>query len=179
MNPKAMFCKDLLSVLRRCGQRNSDRVVVMVEANKHLLNGALCKKLMMDDLKMHKVVHGQVSGPGPNTWLHGKEPIDRIWDLSDLEVIGASYLPYYNNLVDHWLVVVDLSMSSVLGKHIQKIAPAHARKLNSRVKRIREAYITQLEKTFKEHGIYEKLPARSGKTDYPATKERRECPGGV
>ena len=54
-----MFCEDLLTLLMRW-RESGDRVVLMMNVKEHMLDGALCKQIAEDDLKMHEAVHGQV-----------------------------------------------------------------------------------------------------------------------
>ena len=61
-----MFSEDLLMILRRW-QEKGDRVVLIMDANKHVIDGAICKQLAGDDLQMREVVHSETEGQGPKT----------------------------------------------------------------------------------------------------------------
>ena len=50
-NPKTMFRDDLLTTLRSW-RAAGHRVVLMMDANEHVLDGCLCKALLGDDLRM-------------------------------------------------------------------------------------------------------------------------------
>ena len=53
-----------------------------------------------------------------------------MWVYLDIDIIKASYLPFNRTLGDHWLVMVDLTMSSVHGKKLKDIVPhMHARQI--------------------------------------------------
>ena len=116
-----------------------------MDANENVLHGAMCKKLAKKDLLMREVVHSATMGTGPKTWFRGSESINRIWVSSEIDVISASYLPFNGLLGDHRPVMVNLTMSLVLGKHLKNIVPVQAHRLNSKVTRTRDAYIEQLE----------------------------------
>ena len=169
-NPKAMFREDLLEILRRW-RKNGDRVVLIMDANEHVIDGAMCKQLAGEDLQMREAVHSETNSPGPKTWFRGADPIDGIWVSSEIDVIGASYLPFDGSLGDHRPVIADLTMSSVLGKHPKHIVPAQARRLDSKIVRAREAYIAKLKELYLEHRIWDKLEAWSKTADYPLAKE--------
>ena len=139
-NPKAMFREDLLTLLRKW-RAQEDRVILMMDANEDVQDGAMCKQLRGDDLKMMEAVGTQTPGDAPKTWFRGSEAIDGIWVSSDLDTIGASYLPFDSEIGDPQPVVVDITMSSVLGINIQRVVPPQARRLNSKVGWIRSAYI--------------------------------------
>ena len=93
-----------------------------------------CAKIREHDVDIVEVVHNQVPGDGPKTWFCGKESIDGIWASTDLDVIGASYLPFDVELGDHRPVVLDITTQSVLGGKMHRIVPVAARRLNSKVK---------------------------------------------
>ena len=83
--------------------------------------------------------------------------IDGIWVSSDLEIIGASYLPFDSSVGDHMPVMVEISMGSLLGKKLNKVVPVKARQLSSKVERIQTAYIKRLENIFQQHNLYNRL----------------------
>ena len=74
-----------------------------------------------------------------------------------MEVTGASYLPFDPDVSDHRLVMIDITMESVLGTTIPKIVPVKARQLNSKIKKVRDCYIMNLELLFCKHDILDKL----------------------
>ena len=129
----------------------------MMDANEHVTDGVMCRQLAEEDLKMTEAVHSQVSGTAPKTFFRGNNAIDGIWVSSDLEIIGASYLPFNSSVGDHKPVMVDISMGSLLGKRLNKVVPVKARQLSSKVERIRTAYIERLENFFQQHNLYNRL----------------------
>ena len=57
-------------------------------------------------------------GVGPNTWLRGTDPIDKIWVSDDIEVVRVAYLPYEPELGVHRPVMADILAQSILGMNI-------------------------------------------------------------
>ena len=169
-----LFLEDLLAVLRRW-RAKGDRVVLIMDANKNVLHGEMCKQLTQEDLQMREVVQSATVGSGPKTWFRGSESIDGIWVSLEIDVISASYLPFNGSLGDHRPVMADLTMSLMLGKHLKNIAPVQARWLNSKVTRTREAYIKQLEALYQEHGIWDKLEGLAKSADFPVTEEAAQA----
>ena len=169
-NPKSMFREDLLHAPRQWKQEG-DRLILMMDANENVQTGFMCKQMGEEDIDMVEAVHDQVPGPGPKTWFRGKESIDGIWVSRALEIIGASYLPFHADLGDHRPVMLDLTVRSVLGGKLQKLTPPAARRLNSKVKRVRVAYIARLEKLFKGNNIYERLLEIDKHAEYPLSDE--------
>ena len=68
-----------------------------------------------------------------------------MWVCSEIDVIGASYIPFDGSLGDHRPVMPDIIMGSVLGKHLENIVTVQVRRLNLKVTWIRESYIEKLE----------------------------------
>ena len=95
--------------------------------------------------------------PGPKTYFRGKDAIDDIWVSEEIETSAAAYLPFDPELGDHRPVAVNISKKSLLGTQGPRIKPPAARRLNSKVKRIRQKYIDRLEEQFRRHRVLEKL----------------------
>ena len=76
-NPKELFREDLLAVLRRW-RGKGNRVVLIMDANKNVLHGAMCKQLTREDLRTREVVHSATAGLGPKTWFRYSESIGGI-----------------------------------------------------------------------------------------------------
>jgi hypothetical protein len=170
MTPQKMFRDDVLALISMWRERGA-RVVLMMDANEHVIDGELlCKRLRSKEIGMREVVHER-AGPGPNTWFRGTEPIDGIWATDDIEVTAAAYLPYDPELGDHRPVVADFTMRSILGTEFHRILPQKARRLNSRVKPIRQKYIDRLEEQFKRHKIYDRLLEIQKDASYPGSSE--------
>ena len=76
-NPQRMFQDDLLSVID-VWLGKKDRVVLMMDANEHVLEGKLPKALAARGL--WPAVHSHNGGTGPNTHFQGKHSIDNMTD---------------------------------------------------------------------------------------------------
>ena len=169
---KLMFCDNLLGGLR-IWQSNGKRLILMMDANEYISNGEMCKQLRLGDIDMHPEVDSTTPGTSLKTWFRGKHAIDDIWFFSDLEVIAVSYLPFHGNIGDHRPVVVNATIQSILGTNIPRIIPPAARRLNSRVDRIRVPYVKKIKALFKDHNILERLQTIYAPTDDPATEDAR------
>ncbi len=86
--------------------------------------------------------------PGPKTHFRGKDPIDGIWITPDLDVLGASYLPFHADIGDHWPVVADISLTSIIGQEMKQIVPEKSHHLNSKIGQVRDRYNQKLEAQF-------------------------------
>ena len=155
-NPKKMFRQDILAQLKKW-RANEDRIVLMMDANEDVVDGAMCKQLGGEDLNLREVVYSRTEAKGPNTYFRGKDAIDGIWVSEEIETGAAAYLPFDPELGDHRPVVVNITKKSLLGTQGPRIKPPSARRLNSKIKRIRQKYIDRLEEQFRKHRILEKL----------------------
>ena len=78
----------------------------MIDANKDVVDGAMCKQLRKAYLNMKEVVFSQTRTNGPRTYFRGSVAIDGIWVTEELEVTAAANLPFDPELGDHRPVVV-------------------------------------------------------------------------
>ena len=149
-----MFCDDLCEVLKTWRSKG-DRIILMMDTNENVFNGKLSKRLADDLIEMKEAVHGVKPGQGPNTHSSNTKlvPIDGIWHTPEIQVRTAAYLPFDLCLGDHRPVVVDFLQASILGVNLPRVVAAEARRLNSKIDRVREAYIDRLEASFKESRI--------------------------
>ena len=137
MNPKKMFRDDLLAQLRKW-RTKGDRIVLMMDANEDVVDGAMCRQSGEENLNLREVVFSHIQAKGPNTYFRGKDAIDGIWVSEEIETSAAAYLPFDPELGDHRTVVVNITKKSLLGTQGPRIKPPAARRLNSKVKRIHQ-----------------------------------------
>ena len=151
-----MFCDDLCTLLQDW-QTQGERIILLMDTNNNVHNGKLSRRLAGDLIQMKEAVHEVTRGQGTKTHIRGSVPIDRIWHTPKLLLQGASYLPFDRVLGNHWPVVADFIEATVLGINLPKVLAPEARKLNSKVDRIREPYIEHTETSFKQAKILEHL----------------------
>ena len=70
-----MFREDLLTQLRIWRTRG-DRIILMMDANEDVIDGAMCKQLNRAVLNMKEVVFSQTRTRGPKTYFGGSVAID-------------------------------------------------------------------------------------------------------
>ena len=151
-NPKELFREDLCKALKNWREAG-DRIVLMIDANENVTDHILAR--MLAKMGLQEAVHMRTNGPGPKTHVRGSESIDGIYVTPEIEVRGASYLPFNKDLGDHRPVMMDVTIASILGRNLPKIVPPRARRLSAKIPRIREEYIKLLEQSFEQHGIFD------------------------
>ena len=169
-----MFRDDLCAVLKQW-RLQGDRIVLMMDANDNVLNGHIAKALAKDGIELKEAVHAQTPGYGPKTHFRGSQLIDGIWYTPDLELMGASYLPFDADMGDHRPVMADFTEQSLLGVNLPNIVPPDGRRLNCKIERIRTRYIEDLEAKFERHNILERLKKISKEASYPISAEAAEA----
>ena len=76
-------------------------MILMVDENKDVIDGAICKQLHKADLNMKEVVFSQTRTRGPKMYFKGTVAINGIGVSKELEVTAAAYLPFGPDLGDH------------------------------------------------------------------------------
>jgi len=151
-NPIDLFRDRVSSRIKRW-RSQGHRVVLMMDSNENVTDGVLSRRLAGEGIRMREAVHKLTEGRGPPTHFRGSEKsngaIDGIWVSDDLEVVGASYLPFDHEIGDHRPVMVDILSRSILGVPKKTIVRPNARKLSSRVPRIRNNYLSVVREKFK------------------------------
>ena len=88
----------------------------MMNANKDVIAGMMCRQLSNKAIGMREVVHSSTGVRGPNTHFLGQLAINGIWVLEEIEASSAAYLPCDPELGDHHPVVANTSNESLLGE---------------------------------------------------------------
>jgi sentrin-specific protease 1 len=176
-NPIDLFRDRVSSRIKRW-RSQGHRVVLMMDSNENVTDGVLSRRLAGEGIRMREAVHKLTEGRGPPTHFRGSEKsngaIDGIWVSDDLEVVGASYLPFDHEIGDHRPVMVDILSRSILGVPKKTIVRPKARKLSSRVPRIRNNYLSVVREKFKMHQVDKKLRSLEERASFPPTQDVEE-----
>ena len=77
-NPRQMFEEDLQATLR-VWRSQGERLLIFMDANEHIQNGAFMKKLINDPcLDLREETHHHWEGAPSNSFVDGKDPIDCV-----------------------------------------------------------------------------------------------------
>lgn len=155
--PRTRFREDLIKQLVEWREQG-DRLIVCLDANEHVYRKAIGKALTdRDGLNMSEVV-GDFTGQRLGaTYFRGSKPIDAVWATKDIEVTGASVMPAGYGIGDHRLFIVDFTLESLIGNAPPKIVRAAARRLNTKIPRIANAYTSKVEEKIVEHRLNSRL----------------------
>ena len=84
-----------------------------------------------------------------------------------------SYLPFDPQLGDHKPVIAEFTQESVLGFRLPQVVPSKACRLTSKVQRICQKYIDNLEGIFKKYKVLESLREIKEAATFPASREAK------
>ena len=150
-------------------------MVLLMDANEDVVDGAMCRQLSSGDIGIREVVHSVTGAKGPNTHFKGVDAIDGIWVTKDIEVSSAAYLSYDPELGDHRPVVSNTTKRSQLGKGGPQIKKVACHRLNLKLERIRKEYIDRLKENMKRHNVLARIDALEKEADGEFGAEARKA----
>ena len=156
--PKDLLTTDLLKQLRTW-KMQGDQMIVMMDANDHILTGSLGKALVGQkwDIGLEEISHRAWGDFPPNTYIRGHRPVDGVWASSTLEIVGFKILPFYSSVGDHRGMVFDVTTRSLLGKYEARVEKAGCRRLISSNQGSVDRYNKLVEDQVKRHKLRERL----------------------
>ena len=154
--PYQLFCDDLLQQLKTWVAQG-DRLILMMDANEHILNGPLGRSLLAEEngLNLMECSHKAWGGAEPNTHIDGSHPIDGVWASRSLEIGGFKMLPFGEGVGDHRTMLFDVSSRSLLGVFEHKVVRAGCRRLNTKTSSL-SRYNEILERLMANHRMCER-----------------------
>ncbi len=109
------FCKDLLRQMKQWREAG-ECLLLCLDANENIYKAALGWQLTdLHGLGMMEVVGDFMGRQLGATFFRGREPINAIWAMRDLNVAHAWIMPVGYRVGDHLLFVVNFSTASVIG----------------------------------------------------------------
>jgi hypothetical protein len=163
--PVGMFDKDLYQQIKKW-RATRERMILLMDLNgNHLING-LYDKIGRGSDGMEEFTHRCWGRTPPNTHSRGSVPIDGGYISPEIEIINLSMLNFVDSPDNHRSLLLDVSTSSMLGEHLNKICrPVSQRLVTSQVQSV-ERY----NKIFKEqcsiHRIQDCMDAINRMTKY-------------
>ena len=153
-NPYDMFCDDLLRQLR-VWKKEGDRILLMMDANEHVLDGPFTRQLR-EELDLEEISHKAWRGSPPNTHISGSKPIDGVWASRSLEIGGFKILSFSESVGDHRTMIFDVSTRSLIGIFEHHVVRSGCRRLNCKTSSL-SRYNAILERMMAMHRMEERL----------------------
>jgi len=171
--PLRMFAVDILAVLRTW-RKQGDRIILLMDANEHILHGDLVRRIMQD-LEMVEATHVHWEGDEPHTWIRGKIPIDAVLHTTDVEVRAVKQLSFHNSVGDHRTVLLDVCTKSAIGESSYRVVRPKARRLTSRHPKGQQRYVDLVEEQMELHKLQERLDRLTAQEqEHPCSAEVSE-----
>eukprot|EP00956_Cyclotella_meneghiniana_P008543 scaffold11579_cov40-Cyclotella_meneghiniana.AAC.8 len=125
---------------------NGDRLILMMDANEHVLTGKLCWRLADASIGLREVTKDRLGSLCPNTHSSRSIPIDGVWATPDVDVVNVKWLSFDESPGDHRACLVDFTSRSVVGSDGKKIVRPACRRLTSSNRQSVDNYIREMEK---------------------------------
>jgi hypothetical protein len=99
-SPRELFESDLLWQLEQW-RSAGERLIVMMDANTHVLTGRLSRNLTRDTLNLREITKSFLGELCPYTHSRGSIPIDGVWATEDISVTAVKWLSFEESPGDH------------------------------------------------------------------------------
>lgn len=155
VTPRELFESDLLwqlQVWRALG----DRIILIMDANCHVLTGKLCRDLYKV-LGMREITKDHLGSLCDNTHPSGSQQIDGVWATSDITITAVKWLSYSESPGDHRSCIFDFTTLSAIGSHERSIVLPGCRRLISTHPTAFPAYEAEMNRQFDIHRVEERL----------------------
>ena len=176
-SPYEMFLRDLSAQLREW-KSAGDRLLLFMDNNEHILTGRITRRLQQDDIDIREISHTfWPPGECPHTFEFGSLPIDAIYATPDLEISNFLALSFHESVGDHRTMLVDITMTSAIGKTQGKIIRPVTRRLTTKQAVCVSKYNKLVEEAFEYHQIAERLTTLDNitKTEgFPASPDTKQ-----
>ena len=154
--PRELFLQDFLRQIR-VWQGAGERLIIMGDANDHILSGTLATELSA--LGLEEATNRVWEGEEPNTYVDGKLPIDGVWVSAEIEITHIKLLNFLQSVGDHRSIILEFSTRSFVGTFANKIVKPVSRRLTTKNKTAMFTYNDTVETEFLRHRIPERMDA--------------------
>ena len=118
-------------------RNDGDRLIVCLDANKHIYKKSIGKALTdIEGLAMKEVVGDFTGTPIGSIFFCSSKPIDGVWATSDIMVSNAAIMPAGYGIGNHRLFVINFLMMDIIGKSPPRIVRLASRRLNTKIPKV-------------------------------------------
>jgi hypothetical protein len=157
--PHAWFREDLLCHMKKW-QKEGERLILCVDANKNTYQGELGRQLTdLDGLGIKEVVGEFTAKQVAATYFQGSKPIDGIWATGNLTVANACVVPVGFGVGDHQLFVIGFVTTTLVGLGLHTIICPALCRLNTKIKGCAQWYNKILQRNILRHRLLEGMVA--------------------
>lgn len=157
-DPDKIMVEELLVQIRTWRDAGHE-VILSLDANQDVYEGALASALSEAPFHMCCLLQQAVGAKAPNSHFRGRKPITTIFGSNGLTVGDGMAFPHWYGVGDHRVFAVEVSDASLFGGNYPRVGAPSARTLNCKVSRCRAQYNSVLKSLCDRHKMHEKLLA--------------------
>jgi hypothetical protein len=124
-----------------------DRIILVMDANCHVLTGRLSRKLFKA-LEMREITKDHLGRLCDNTHPSGSQQIDGVWCTPDITITAVKWLSYGESPGDHRSCIFDFTTLSAIGSREKSIVLPGCRRLISTHPTAFPAYEAEMNRQF-------------------------------
>jgi hypothetical protein len=133
-----------------------EQVLLFTDANSDVYRGILATRLASDDIRMTEQCREILGSESPASHSTGSNPITGIFATSGIDCKHVLQSAHKAGMGDHRFFVIDVDLSTMIGKDFPQLVRYEGRKLQSKKHRARKAYNKSLHKNVIQHKLIEK-----------------------
>jgi hypothetical protein len=153
--PRELFSSDFVNAILQWIE-HGDRIVLFVDANKHILTGKLPTALAK--LGLQEATHALWGELELRTYVHRDgAPIDGVFHTPDIEVTAIMQLSFHEGVMDHRTTILNISTRLAIRKHKQQVVTPQARRLTNKNGASLRAYIKHVTMQSWRHKFQERF----------------------
>jgi hypothetical protein len=157
MCPLILFQQHLTSAIRKW-RAAGERIVLFMDHNEHVYDGALGKALShKEGLNLNKAILQHRGARIGAAFFRGSKPINCLWVSSDLDISNACIIPFGYRVGDYPAFILDIPLESLVGLHPIEIVRLASCRLNSQLPWCCNEYIRSLESNIIQYCLLEHL----------------------
>jgi hypothetical protein len=164
-SPQQLFDKDLLHQCK-LWHKSSKRVILLMDANEHVLKGKFNKALTRTGLYMEEFTHKCWWPNQPYTHINRSIPINGGYKSSEIEVSNVCMLPFLDSLGNHRAFYIDIYTRLLLGEFRYKVCCPVSRRLITSQQGLVDEYNRIVHEQFAQHRIVKHLDTVDKMTRY-------------
>jgi hypothetical protein len=165
VSPRKLMADDLIKQVKQW-MGNNEEIILVMDANEHVVNGPLCRRLANLGLSPMAT---RLHGTPPNTHVNGTQCIDEVWTTPGIEVTGIQISSFHESFSDHRAFIVDFTSRSAIGLYAHRILRGNCRRLTLKNEPATEKYISLKEEQMRIHRMDQQLQRAAQLASYPPT----------
>ena len=156
-DPIKLWYSDLKALIQQ-KQDDGHSIIVAGDFNEDLTSPTSKVKDLFHDLQLRETIMEKHNGiTPPNTYMHGKKPIDGIFASMDIEINKGGYIDVLDSPGDHCGLWIDIKKTELVGETMQIQTKKMTRKVTSKIPSVKKKFQELMEEQVVLHKLREKV----------------------